>query len=282
LSGQRGTNRNMGAERLRYRRGGSGPPLLLLHGLGSDRKIWDPLWPALESTRDLIAVDLPGHGDSPAPPPGPTSPRAIAQTIADFLDELGLENVDVAGNSLGGWVALELAKMRRVRSVTAFSPAGLWRRHAPMYDIVTFRVYRTLAKTLAPIIGAIVGNGVTRTLLFWQFYGRPWALPPAAARQAALGFATAPGFDDLFAGTVRERFEGGGAIAVPVTIAWGTRDMLLLPWAARRRDQLPPHTRWLILPRCGHVPTYDDTPAVVRTLLLGCTPESMTQRVPAS
>jgi pimeloyl-ACP methyl ester carboxylesterase len=81
--------------------------------------------------------------------------------------------------------------------------------------------------------------------------------------------AATPGFRTYFPRTVPERFAGGWGIAAPVTIAWGGSDRLLLPWQARQREELPPQTRWLALPGCGHIPMYDDPALVARVLLDG-------------
>ena len=95
-----------------YARSGSGDPLVLIHGLGGSRRIWEPVVDRLAAERDVIAVDLPGFGESAelAPDDGPPTPASLAATVADLCAELGIERPHVAGNSLGGWVALELAK----------------------------------------------------------------------------------------------------------------------------------------------------------------------------
>jgi len=257
----------MSSPSLRFEQRGDGPPLLLMHGLGSSLRVWDPVRPLLEAHMDVIAIDLPGHGGSPLPPSSNASkPGALALTIAAFLDRLGIPTAHLAGNSLGGWLALELAKIGRARSVTALSPAGLWRR-TPTYHAITFHAYRALAHRLKSTLPYLAGNPVTRTILLWQFFGRPWALSPTAAMEAASALTNAPGFDAIFAAVSRERFRDGNTIDVPVSIAWGGRDVFLLPWQARRRDELPPGTRWTTLRRCGHVPTFDDPQAVADIIL---------------
>src|SRR5687767_8665341 len=112
---------------LNIERKGQGEPLLLLHGIGGELCIWEPVLEALARRADVIAVDLPGFGRSPALPEGvvPT-PGALAAAIARLLDELAIDSAHLVGNSLGGWVALELAAISRARSVTALCPAGLW------------------------------------------------------------------------------------------------------------------------------------------------------------
>jgi pimeloyl-ACP methyl ester carboxylesterase len=109
---------------LAFTRSGAGTPLVLLHGIGSSRAVWDRLIPALAETSDVIAVDLPGFGGSPPLPHGvEPAPKALARAVAELLDDLGLTPPHVAGNSLAGWVALELAGLRPVASVTVLSPA---------------------------------------------------------------------------------------------------------------------------------------------------------------
>ena len=252
---------------LRFERAGDGPVLLLLHGLGSNLRIWDPVRPLLERRRDVIAVDLPGHGGSASPSAETCSPSELARTLEAFCDGLGIDTAHVAGNSLGGWLALELAKRGRARSVTALSPAGLWRQRAPRYNVITFRAYRALGRRLRRVLPFVTSNPVTRTILLWRFFGRPWAVPPGPAMEAVASFLDSPGFDAVFAAASRDRFRGGRTIDIPVTIAWGARDALLLPWQSRFRDELSPRVRWMTLPGCGHVPTFDDPAAVARVIL---------------
>src|SRR3712207_3056276 len=112
---------------LSYTRVGEGEPLLLLHGIGSHGAVWDPVVPHLAREREVLALDLPGFGGSAPLPDARSHPaRELAQAVAAFLDRRDLERAHLAGNSLGGWVALELARLGRARSVTALSPAGFW------------------------------------------------------------------------------------------------------------------------------------------------------------
>ena len=92
-----------------FHRAGSGEPLLLLHGIGSRWQVWRPVLGRLACSRDVVALDLPGFGQSPMPPPG-TPPGAASLTglVCDFLDSIGWQAPHVAGNSLGGQVTLEL------------------------------------------------------------------------------------------------------------------------------------------------------------------------------
>jgi pimeloyl-ACP methyl ester carboxylesterase len=245
---------------LAYTRTGAGAPLVLLHPLGADRGAWRPVIPALAARFDVIAVDLPGFGDSPVP--DEPTPVGLARRVADLLDELGIADPHVAGNSLGGWVALELAAIRPVASLALLSPAGLWRRHTPLYTRTSLRVMRWMAVHATGVLSRLVGHPVGRLLVLGQTHGRPVEVSPEYARAAIRALSTSPGFDATFAATLDRRFEGGASLDVPVAVAFGTRDRILLAHQSRHLDELPPGTRITPLPRCGHVPMADDPPAV--------------------
>jgi pimeloyl-ACP methyl ester carboxylesterase len=248
-------------------RSGTGAPLVLLHGLGSSRRSWDPVLPALAARFDVIAVDLPGFGDS-APLYGQAEipPARLAESVAALLDELGITAPHLAGNSLGGWVALELADRRPVASLTLLSPAGLWRRNSPLYGLVSLRASRWLARHATAPLSRLVRYRLGRILVLGQTHGRPARLTAEYARAAVQTLGRCPGFEAALAGTARRRYLAavpapGAPIAAPVTVAFGSRDRLLLR-GSRRLGQLPPHTQAEALPGCGHVPMADDPVAV--------------------
>jgi pimeloyl-ACP methyl ester carboxylesterase len=257
------------APRLAYDRTGRGEPLVLLHGQGFSRRCWDPIIDLLAEDRDVIAVDLPGHGESPRQPKGTGSaPHDLAVAVAELLDELDLPTVHVAGNSSGGWVALELGRLQRARTVTALDPAGLWRKSAPRHIRWAMREVRFAAKMTRKAAPNAPRNRLTRGLSFIQASGHPSDLPYEPVKTAIDDMATAPGFRETLHALEKRQFEDGAAITVPVTVAFGSRDRVLLPKVARRRDQLPDQTRWVTLSECGHIPMFDD-PEATADLLLG-------------
>ncbi len=252
---------------LTYSRTGRGEALVLLHPLGSSRHVWDPVRERLAGQFDVVAVDLPGFGESP-PLPAQTepTPAALALAVADTLDGLGIRRPHVVGNSLGGWIALELAKVRPVASITLLSPAGLWRRRTPLYPRVSLALSRWLTRHAEPVLRRLVGHAAGRVLVLGQTHGRPIRMSTERARAAVHALATSPGFDAAFTATLRRSYTPGPAIDVPVTVAFGGRDILLLARQSRRLDLLPPHTRQAHLPGCGHIPVADD-PAAVAELI---------------
>jgi pimeloyl-ACP methyl ester carboxylesterase len=265
---------------LAFTRCGSGAPLVLLHGIGSARQAWDPVIPALAEHFDVIAVDLPGFGESePLPAHIEPLPAVLAATVAGFLDDLGITAPHVAGNSLGGWVALELAGVHPVASLALLSPAGLWRRKTPLYDLVSLRATRWLAKHATGALCRLMTYRLGRILVLGQTHGQPSRITPDYARMAIRAMATCPGFDATLEGTRLRCYLAGPPIDAPVTVAFGSRDFILLKRQSRHLDQLPPGTRVGTLPGCGHIPMADNPDAV--TALITASTRNPTGSSPA-
>ena len=252
---------------LAYDRTGHGPPLVLLHALGSSRAVWDPVLPLLADRFEVIRVDLPGFGESPSLPADvEPHPAALARAVGRLLDDLGIEEPHVAGNSLGGWMTLELAAQRALASLTLLAPAGLWPGRTPLYCRASLRASRWLTRHAGVLLSWLVGSRAGRVLVLGQTHGHPARMTPAAARRAISDLGTAPGFDAVFAATLPRRYVAGAPIAAPVTLAFGDRDRLLPLRRWRRRDQLPAETSVASLPGCGHVPMADD-PGLVSAVI---------------
>jgi pimeloyl-ACP methyl ester carboxylesterase len=252
---------------LAYERAGTGQPLLLVHGLGSARSVWRPVLPALQSAYDVLTVDLPGHGDSPAlPAAADASPGALAGAVLGLVDALGLDRPHVAGNSLGGWVALELAASGRVASATALAPAGLWL--VPRRPSRTMGLNRALARRTARLHPLILGRPWGRALGLRHYTTVARRLDSVTALDAAHAMATATGFDAVDAGMVGTRFFRGRAVPpdVRVTIAFGDDDRILPARSCQERRLAPGHARWVTLSGCGHVPMWDVPDQTVRLI----------------
>jgi pimeloyl-ACP methyl ester carboxylesterase len=139
----------VGAVWLNHVRHGLGEPLLLLHSLGGSLVQWTPVIDRLAEEREVIAIDMPGFGESPPLPEG-VAPRAanLATAVLDFYDALGIEETPaIAGISLGGWVGIECARQRGASAVVALCPAGFWRRSTPAANR---RLRRTSAAAVSP------------------------------------------------------------------------------------------------------------------------------------
>ncbi len=258
------------AELLPHVRLGIGEPLLLLHGVGSQFGVWAPVIETLIAERDVIAPNLPGFGDAPMMrPPARPDIRGYTDAVEAFMDRLELKTAHLAGNSLGGWIALELARRGRARSVTALSPAGMWSPAGAFYVRGSTRASVATLKLIDRWLEQIMARGVGRAVLMGQVMAHPVRLAPEIATLAARNLAVSPGTLPAIALTSRESFTSGAGIQVPVTVAWGSRDLVLFPHQARRLTTLVPQARLIRLPGCGHVPTFDDPRAVAQVLLSG-------------
>jgi pimeloyl-ACP methyl ester carboxylesterase len=247
---------------LAYDRRGHGPALVLIHGLGSSRRVWDPVMQRLAEKFDVLAVDLPGFGGSaPLPSGTPIPPSALAAAVGGLLDDLGIGAAHLVGNSLGGWVALELAGTRRTASVTLLSPAGLWSPSTPLYCKASVLASRWITRHAAGPLPRIVAYRWGRVLVLGQSHGRPSRMTVEQARTTISAMGGCPGFEAAFAGTARG-YRAERLVEVPFTLAFGSRDLILLPRSSRRLDRLPLGTPVESLPGCGHFPTYDDPVAV--------------------
>ncbi|MER5877672.1 alpha/beta fold hydrolase [Streptomyces sp. NPDC060235] len=255
---------------LSYARVGTGEPLLLLHGIGHHRQAWDPVVPLIAGERDVIAVDLPGFGASPALPDGLTHDLStVVPVLGALCEALGIERPHVAGNSLGGLLALELGREKLVRSVTTFSPAGFWSPVERRYAFGVLLAMRQAARRMPlPVIERLSRSAAGRTVLTSSIYARPARRSPEAVVAETLALAQAEAFTEtLRAGTTVQFTDD--IPALPVTVAWGTRDRLLVRRQGVRAKQIIPRARLVRLPGCGHVPMNDDPALVARVLLDG-------------
>lgn len=248
-----------------YERRGSGEPLLLIHHLGGEWQVFEPVLDPLARHFDVIAVDLPGFGRSPSLPASvePT-PWALAEAVEGLLDSLGIERAHSAGISLGGWVSLELAKRGRALSVTALCPAGFWRKPlAPRGRISS----REVARVLRPIVPILfLSRGFRRRALASAVVdgGR---LPRAQAARVLTAYARARDYNRASVHMRGNVLSGAELIDVPVTLAWGEHDRQVT-----RPKSVPQGWRSVTLSGCNHLPTLDDPDQVARLLIESRTP----------
>ncbi|MFD9378955.1 alpha/beta fold hydrolase [Streptomyces sp. NPDC059999] len=251
-----------------YERKGAGEPLLLLHGIGHHLQAWHPVIDILAAEHEVIAVDLPGFGASDPLPAGvPYDLATVAPALGSLCAALGVERPHVAGNSLGGLLALEMARTHLVRSVTALSPAGFWSQAERRYAFAALRSMRVGARALPrPTLERLSRTGAGRAALTGTIYARPARRAPEAVVAETLALRDATGFEKTLA--------AGGSVfftddvpGLPVTIAWGGNDRLLLRRQGVRAKRVIPGARLVRLPGCGHVPMNDDPALVSRVIL---------------
>jgi pimeloyl-ACP methyl ester carboxylesterase len=208
---------------LAYERAGRGAPLVLLHPLGADRRVWDPLLGYLSQQRDVLTIDLPGFGESaPLTGQAPT-PRALADAVASHLAELGVHRPHVAGSSLGGWVALELGLAGVARTVAGIAPAGLW----PEPLVPKAAIGHRLARATLPVATFLARTAAGRSVLLSNAAARPRLIPGPAAAHLVRSYARAPGFTAVNDAMRGGKFEGLEQTPCPVTLVWPDRDHLI-------------------------------------------------------
>ncbi|MFG2503167.1 alpha/beta fold hydrolase [Streptomyces sp. NPDC048441] len=254
-----------------YERTGEGEPLLLLHGIGHHRQAWDPVIGILAAEYDVIAVDLPGFGESPALPEGlPYDISTVVSVLGELCEALGIGRPHVAGNSLGGLLALELGRQKLARSVTALSPAGFWTAGERRYAFTTLLAMRHGARLLPlPVIKRLSGTAAGRAVLTSTIYARPGRRSPDAIVAETLALRAATGFEQTLAAG-RDGVFSDDVTGLPVTVAWGSRDRILLRRQGIRAKHAIPGARLVRLPGCGHVPMNDDPALVSRVVLDTC------------
>jgi pimeloyl-ACP methyl ester carboxylesterase len=236
---------------LNHVRSGGGEPLLLMHGIGDTLAAWTPVREILSAHHEVIAVDLPGFGRSRMLGEPPT-PQALARAVTAFM---GGEPFHAVGNSLGGGIALELAKSGQALSATGLSPIGFARG----WERAWLRAALELTHTVAPVLRLRAGARAAS----WLLMERP--RPREVLERGIDDLALSPGWAATLPPTVAYEFTG--AIEVPVTIAWGDRDKLLPPWQAWRARAALPAARHVTLRGCGHLPQWDDPEQVAEAIL---------------
>ncbi len=194
------------------------------------------------------------------------SPYALTDAVVRFLDEIGLDRPAVAGNSLGGWVALELARRGRARAVAGIDVAGFQLPRERAYSTRRLAFDVRVARLCEPNVLPALRNKVVRTLAFSHMVGRPWRIPPDDAVAMASNLAGSPGFDATLTALSDLTFAAGHEIRVPVKLIWGTRDHLLIPRQAERAQRVLPTASLHWLRGAGHVPTYDAPDEIARLI----------------
>ena len=253
-------------------RGGSGPPLVCLHGFLDTWRTWELVLPALERRHDVLAVTLAGHAGGP-PIDGEIGTDTLADAVEQAMDEAGFATAHLVGNSLGGFVALQLAARGRARTVVALAPAGGWKDDSHT-DLLRFQ--STLfeqAVAAAPHADALLASREGRRLAT-QYVTTSFEHIPAdlLAHQLRAVAATAAAPAMIDHGMRADWSLDAERIACPVRIVWGTEDRLL-PWpaaAARYRTDWLPHADWVELEGVGHAPQLD-VPLETAQLILGFT-----------
>lgn len=257
-----------------FHRGGEGPPLVLLHGFTDTWRTWELVLPHLEDRHEVLAPTLPGHLGGP-----PLADVLDADTLPDavesLMDDQGIGAAHLVGNSLGGFVALQLAARGRARSVTALAPAGGWTPGAEGFDdmLAGFLHLRDQARIAAPFAHAIAATAAGRRSATRTIVTDGSGLPAQFVAHLIGGVAGCADVDRMVAHARAAGYALDAArITCPVRIVWGTADAIL-PWpqaAERFRHEWLPRAEVVLLDGVGHCPQLD-APLETAALILGLT-----------
>ncbi|MEV2278254.1 alpha/beta hydrolase [Nocardiopsis sp. NPDC049922] len=260
----------MDPTRIAFERRGSGRPLVLLHGLGDRRQCWRAVTAGLTREYQVVCVDLPGFGASPAPAPDePYDVRALTDALQEFCELHGLERPHLAGNSLGGSVALELGVRGAAGSVTVFSPVGFSDALARLGIRAVGAAARLAARAPGPLKERIADSAPARALARAVLRGNPASPESRSVRFSVDVLEPGSAFVRMMPGVAEYAFVPR-PLDCPVTIAWGDRDRTLLPSSAVSARRLVPHARMVSLIGSGHIPMADDPRTVAEHIRWTC------------
>ncbi|WP_240047618.1 alpha/beta fold hydrolase [Sphingomonas panacisoli] len=175
---------------------GTGRKLLLVHGLGGSRASWSTVMEPLSVDKTVIAIDLPGHGATPAEPDSGTFDSLVG-SVERYIADKGLDGIDAVGSSMGARIVLELARRGRVGNVVALDPGGFWRGWERTFFKATIGISGRLLRAIRPALLTLSKNAASRTALLAQLSARPWALDPKTVATELESLSTTPTFDAL-------------------------------------------------------------------------------------
>lgn len=251
---------------IHYERRGQGEQIVLIHGIGHRGTAWGTVPQLLAADHEVFVVDLPGHGNSPRPAkPGTYAFASVIEQLEEFFAEIGPGRPHVAGNSLGGLFSLMLGERQSVSSVTALAPAGF----ATLTELLTITGPQLLAlraSVCAPerVLRRVNSSPRQRRASLRSLYEHGEWVDPEIATQDALNLRRSTGFWPFFYYATFTRCPS--ADQVPVTVAWGDQDHLLIPRQGERARRAMPDQRHVTLSGCGHVPMVDDPEQVAEVI----------------
>ena len=221
----------------------------------------------LAEEREVIAVDLPGFGETP-PLEEPISIPSLARAVSDFLDAQQLERVDAVGSSMGARLVLELARQGKLGTVVSLDPGGFWKGWERRFIHTSIAASVRLVRLLQPAMRGITHSAAGRTMLFPQFAPRPWSLPADVLLEEMRSYAASPCFNALLDSLVYgPEQQGASGREGSLVIGWGRQDRICLPRHATRAQAAFPNARLHWFESCGHFPHWDQREECVQLVL---------------
>ena len=245
-----------------------GQVLLLIHGMGSASTAWKPILNQLSELTTVVTIDLPGHGETPMSKEQLMDPQSLARAVFATMSSHGYERFHVVGNSLGGWIALEMAaiKPEAIASVIGLAPAGLWLKpfNARYPGTAVARLMASSVKVISPML---LHFEWARKIGFESVSPLWRNLSYETCLDATRAMATSAGYYPAWDAMLKKRFTGQIPNSVPLTVIFGVEDRTLPAATCQERSLVPPHTQWIILNDCGHAPMWDHPTLIVNEII---------------
>ncbi|MBC7504682.1 MAG: alpha/beta fold hydrolase [Sandarakinorhabdus sp.] len=247
---------------------GTGQKLLLIHGLGGSWHSWSTILDALSAHRTVIAVDLPGHGATPAEADSGTF-IGLVGSVERYISDNGLTGVDTVGSSMGARIVLELARRGGVGNIVALDPGGFWRGWERTFFKVTIGLSGRLLRAIRPLLPRLSQNAASRSALLAQLSVRPWALNSQVVATELTSLSKTPTFDALVDDLAGGPEQTGPAAQSTgrIVIGWGRQDRLCLPQQAARAKAAFPSADLHWFAPSGHFPAWDMPDETVAVIL---------------
>ena len=248
-------------------------PLVLLHPILVSGKVWQDVVPLLSDYHQVFTPTLLGHSGGPQAQRRPATVWDVIDAAEGYLDENDLQRPHLAGNSLGGFVAIELARRGRASTVCAFSPAGFWTsgRGSPALAPAARKLHKiaAMSRLAAPVGPLVFKSAVVRRLSLRLFNSARHGERVPAGKLVELTRTVAGcsvGREVL--STDEEHVAPLDPLPCPITLAWSEKDSMFPvgTYGQVARERLP-RARFEILPDVAHVPMFDDPELVARTIL---------------
>jgi len=247
---------------------GVGQKVLLIHGLGGSWQSWSTILDALSANRTVIAIDLPGHGATPAEHDSGTF-EGLVGSVERYIADNGLAGIDVVGSSMGARIVLELARRGNVGNVVALDPGGFWRGWERTFFKITIGASGRLLRAIRPSLPMLSRHAASRTALLAQLSAHPWTLDPKVVATELASLSTTSTFDALVSDLASGPEQTGPAAdrTGRIVIGWGRHDRLCLPRQAARAQAAFPSADLHWFEASGHFPMWDMPEETVAVIL---------------
>ncbi|MBC7372830.1 MAG: alpha/beta fold hydrolase [Frankiales bacterium] len=249
-------------------RTGSGRPLVLVPGVGADSSTWQPILAPLAAEREVVALDLPGFGQTPLFD-GEVTLARYADELEAHLRREDLAGADLVGSSMGARLVMEMARRGVGRAIVALDPGGFWSGGQKKVFGTTLLASVGLVRALKPALPLLLKTPVGRTALLAQLSAKPWKIDAAYATSEVTGLAAASGSSPAIKALANGPDQQGapaGTLPGPMLVVWGKQDRVTIPRPERIRELFPDATVEL-WDSCGHFPHWDQPERTATTIL---------------